>query len=286
LNIGLGFSYFNSAKEIPRALTPWVPQVDYIIAIDGRYRTPITPEMRKQDLPIFSTDNSFDVLEKLCKEKFIYDKLFDTQIQKRQRYLDLAGELGCDVLIVWDSDETIHPDYQDWDKFHKQLEYVLNFNEEEQLFGMYAWIPDEEQWPKQHNMTLSNIWKKYTRIHKNPGSMRYATNHYTWCKKDVTDKEIMDYNFEYGQGVENPYLLPFPTACVDGIRIAMDRNLREAGQLTFGDGWAFQEIHEDAFKVYNHWRNHQPQLEPLDPSRPHYFNEMGKIVWYDEIIAK
>ena len=42
----------NSEAELTRALDPWVDHVDYIIAVEGRYRVPYSPAMMKGPIPL------------------------------------------------------------------------------------------------------------------------------------------------------------------------------------------------------------------------------------------
>jgi hypothetical protein len=166
-------------------------------------------------------------------------------MEKRQRYFDIAGELNCDYLIIWDTDDYIHPEYNDFEYFNKQLENALK-HPEDRIYYMWAWIPDEMLWPKQHNEIKSNIWRQYTRIHKNPGNQRYAQTHWTFANKGTTDNQINLWKWSHDNTEENPYLIP-TTNTIDGIRIATDRTLRTTEDLEFGSGWTFQEIHWEGF---------------------------------------
>jgi glycosyltransferase involved in cell wall biosynthesis len=258
----IGYSCYQSEKEIERSLKPWLPHVDYVVAINGRYWTPETPEMKKMNLPNYSTDNTEEELKRVCGDKLIHEKLFAEQMVKRQRYLDIAGELKCDFLITWDSDDYIHPDYQNWNKFDGQLEAVLKHFTDDDIFFMWAWIPDEKLWPRQHNAGIKpNSWKRYVRIHKHPGNMKYVKNHFTWCKKDVTDKQINEWNWNADNWYfdddqkktvpvsDNPFILS-AAINIDGVRFTTDRAYRSPDQLRFGDGWAFQNMHYETY-VYD-----------------------------------
>lgn len=255
----IGYSYFNGEKEHTRALDPWYPQVDYIIALDGRYRTPLPPWVRAKQTSNYSTDGSEHVLKTCYGDKLIHEKIYDTQIHKRQRYMDIAGELGCDYLIVWDSDDIIHPEYQDFDYFNKRLERELKpEHKHDRNYLMWAWIPDEATWSKQNNEVPSNIWNPYTRIHKNPGTMRYCQSHWTFCDKNVTDHEINLWkwkkeNLMKRDWTQNPYYIKSPNT-IDGVRITTDRKLRTVSDLEWGESWSFQQIHYEVFHY---------ELEPL-----------------------
>lgn len=114
---------------------------------------------------------------------------------------------------------------------------------------MWAWIPDETLWSKQHNEVPSNAWKQYSRIHRDPGTMRYAHTHWTFADKKVTDDKINKWKWKNPSAEEIlgcPYYIQ-PTNTIDGIRITTDRKFRSKSDLEFGDGWAFQQIHWESF---------------------------------------
>lgn len=260
MKIGLAVSYLNSELEIPRALDPWYPKVDHIIAVDGRYKTPLTPTMHKNRSPNYSTDNSYEVLEKRYGDKLVYDKLFDTQIAKRNKCFEIAAELGCDIVITWDTDDIIHPnpDYQDWNKFFKQITVMLEHFPEEYTFKMWAWIPSTKDWSPQHNAVPPNTWIKYDRIHKEPENLKYINSHYTWTTKDITNKEINEWKWAHPEAsyIDNPYFKQGNTI-IDGIRITTDRKFRTPDQLTYGDNWAWQNMHWEAYEydIKPYWEN-------------------------------
>ena len=246
----LGLSCYNSAAEISRAVKPWLPHVDYVIAPDGKYWTPQSPEMKKHQLPDYSTDGTEDVLKEVCGDKLIYKKLTAPQMEKRQYCLDVAGELNCDYLIVFDTDEFLDPQYQNWEMFDRHLELLLK-HWDDRLFYMWIWIPSEEDWPKQHNEMPSNHWNKYLRIHKDPGSMRYALTHYTMCDKSVTDDQILEWRWNNKRQdpiIDCPLLL-HENMLVDGVRLTTNRKFRSKDMLEHGNNWAFQNLH---YEIYHH----------------------------------
>ena len=230
MKVGIGMSFFDSEKEIPRALNPIYKHVDKIYAIDGRYSNYVADHD-------YSIDNSVKLLEKY--PNVVIDKLVAFQPDKRQRYLDLAGEDKCDYLIVFDSDDFIHPDYQNWDLFYKNLEKTAKKNKEYQLFYMKTFIPNT--WAKAHNAIRWNTWKKYTRIHKNPGQQRYCLDcHYWWCNKDTTDEDLV-------LGRKGMYITKH---LIDGVRLTTDSTLRTDKKLEARDNWAWNNICEEQRRLY------------------------------------
>lgn len=285
MKIGLAYSYLNAEKETPRALDPWYPHVDHIIAVDGKYKTPQSPAMRAHPTPDYSTDHSYHVLRKRYGKKLTHERFFGTQMEKRQRCLDIAGELGCDFMIVWDSDDYIHPDYQDWNRFNGQLESIMKYWDD-QVLKMWAWIPDETLWSRQHNAVPSNYWMPYARVHKNPGEMRYVINHFTFTKKDVTNEQINEWDYAHPtepglQALQNPHILQ-ANMILDGIRITTDRTLRTADQLTFGDGWAWQNLHDENWVHTVLPAAHHVGLKGYKEDSEYYFNEKGERIVYED----
>lgn len=282
--IAIGYSCYQSVKEIDRSLRPWLPHVDYIVAIDGRYKTPESPEMKLMTLPDYSTDGTEEELKRVCggNDKLVYERFFGSQMEKRQRYLDIAGELGCEYLIVFDSDDFLHPDHQDWNKFYQQLELTKHWND--QIFKMLCWIPDTKLWARQHNAVPSEYWMKYSRVHRNPGNQRYVLNHYSFTTKDITDDQINEWDCNHTAEpgfapLENPLLLD-SNIVLDGVRFTTDRKFRTADQLTFGDGWAWQNLNEE------NWRHviiptvkRQGVRIPYE-NEEYYFNEKAERIAY------
>ena len=297
--IAIGYSYLNSQYEHARSLDPWYnrPEVKYIIALNGRYRTPLPPSIRAKYTSKYSTDNSEHLLKTRYADKIIHENLYATQMDKRQRYLDLAGELGCDYLIVWDTDDFIHPEYTDFDLFFKQLDATDRLWPNERIFYMFAWIPDEKLWSKQYNEIASNIWRQYSRVHKNPGTQRYAQSHWTFADKSHTDDIINKWKWKYDNRMmdevkDNPYYIQ-SNVTLDGIRFTTDRVLRKTSDLEFGNSWTFQQLHYESFtyKLCPYLKMKGISCIGMDlPMEKYYFKpagfvgdeEVGQIVLIEE----
>jgi len=253
--IAIAFCFRNSEHEIPRALKPWIPHVDHVIAVDGLFKLPYSPKMienaakDKAARTIYSTDKSKEVLEYICGDKLFYDTIYATQTEKRQRAFDIAGKLGVDILIIWDSDDYIHPDYQDFDKFYRKLALVTEYNTDEDLFWMNAWIPDKLKWSRQHNNVPENTWRRYTRIHYKPKNQKYVFNHFSFTDRDTRPEDITKYYLINGTDIENPYL-KYPHIMIDGVRLTTDRDFRTESQNEYGDSWAFQWMEEEKYRQY------------------------------------
>lgn len=243
----------NSEAELVRAIDPWINHVDYIIAVEGRYRVPYTPTMMnntKSIPPKFGKDTE-SILRKHYGAKIAYCEYYLLQQEKRQKYFDVAGVLGVDALIVWDTDDLIHPDYQDFNKLLKQIALLHEFIEgKPAVCDMWAYIPSEEDYPRQYNNVPTNTWREYHRIHLNPGKQRYALNHFIFAPSESTDDQIMGFTANRENiDKKNPYLL-YPMWTLDGVRITTDRKLRTQEQNDYGNNWAFQNMHEEIYRQY------------------------------------
>lgn len=277
----IGYNCYNSALESPRSLSLWVKQGYTVIGIDGRHITPLPPHLRERRLPDYSTDNTEEVLREVCGDNLVYERLCATQKEKRQRYMDIAGELNSDLLVVFDSDDYLHPEYQDWDRFNFYINKMMESPNETEIGYMWCWIPSDDIWSKQYNAVASNSWVKYSRVHKNPGQQHYVVNHWSFTDKKtletVTEEEIGIWSYTHYD--ENPYLLK-TRWILDGVRFTTDRIYRSPSQLEHGHGWAYQETNEDDFRLYCWWLKTQKVIPKIDITKPHYFNEKGKLVWY------
>jgi len=230
----IGYSYFiqdkKQVEEIPRGLDPLYKQFDYIIAVDGRY---INYEHEANE-SIPEADKALkkypNIIMDKCKPMF--------QPYKRQRYLDIAGELGVDYLIVWDTDDILYPspECQNWPLFWKNLKRYAKRFPDYRLFKMKAWIPNKATWRRAYNAVRGNSWHPYIRIHKDPGTMRYCMDcHWYWCPKDASDEDIILQ--KRGMFVADQ--------TIDGVRITTNSFLRGERTLDIRDGWAWNNDCEE-----------------------------------------
>jgi len=283
--IAIGLIGYESIREIARCLDSWVGHIDTMILGDGKFDF----YFGEND---YSQDGWLEFAEKRYQDKceVVTYKYAGKQQEKRQKYLDIAGELKCDYLITVDTEEYLHPDYQDWNKFYKQL-YHLSEGSNDRIFYQWVWIPDETLWPKQGNKFPSNQWLRSMKIHKDPGTMRYCyDSHFCWCPKDVEDDQIAKWQLEatsdmIGQ-VDNPYLF-LAHSTVDGVRVTMDRTLRTKEQIEKGTHWALQNMHEE--KAKEMYRGLDVSETPITVEmkslgmkkwmdlidQPHYYDENG-----------
>ena len=234
--VAIGMCFLNKEKEIKRALDPIYKHVDYVIGIHGRFINYEAPYD-------YSTDNSEEVFKKYPNaivER--YKPAF--QPDMRQHYLDIAGELGCKWLIVWDTDDILYPspECQNWDRFYTNLKRYSKKFPDYRIFKMKSWIPDDKQWRKAYNCAnASNSWVPYIRIHKDPGTMRYCLYcHYWWAPKDATDEDLIMQ--KRGMFIADQ--------TIDGIRLTTNSFLRSNKDLDIRDRWAWNNIQEEQRRLY------------------------------------
>jgi hypothetical protein len=97
VTIAAGIVFFDDEKGLERCLSSIHTSVDLIIAIDGRFK-------HFNDDHSYSFDNSRKVVESFANtEYYCYPDL--TEIDKRNKYLQIAGSKNVDFLLIIDSDE-------------------------------------------------------------------------------------------------------------------------------------------------------------------------------------
>jgi len=242
-DICFGISGFQCIHELPRLMGS-LPKEVLKIYVDGRYALFDWPDD-------YSTDGSMEYMQKQPATYVV--KFTGFQPDKRQKYLDLAGEFRKKFLIVIDTDEFIHKDYYDWDKFLKQLTKVSEKYPDEQIFRMKVFL--DKKWTLAWNRVRRGYFKKYVRIHKNPGQQKYVGDcHYMWANKDYTDEMLITQPKKYGV-----YAAPHT---IDGVRLGTDSTLRNEQFLKSRDNWAFHNIHEERRRLYNKIAIHKYKVPP------------------------
>lgn len=88
------------------------------------------------------------------------------QVQARNIYMQRAGELGYDWLLVLDSDEYLLPN-PDWKRFRTEIEYIDSFKAEHQIFDVMMEGSLSDRGPR-------------PRLFKDPSTITYWKRHYWW----------------------------------------------------------------------------------------------------------
>ena len=95
--IAAGIVSFDDERGLRRCMNSIHDFVDLMIVIDGKFRY-------FEDDHDISSDNSRDVVESFSNSAYsCYPNL--TEIEKRNKYLEFAGDKNIDFLLVIDSDE-------------------------------------------------------------------------------------------------------------------------------------------------------------------------------------
>jgi hypothetical protein len=116
VTIAAGIVFFDDEKGLQRCLSSIHACVDLIIAIDGRFK-------HFEDDHDLSIDNSRKVVESFPNATYhCYPNL--TEIDKRNKYLEIAGSKNVDFLLVIDSDEYA---VIDMNEFSKKLAKIKEY---------------------------------------------------------------------------------------------------------------------------------------------------------------
>lgn len=116
MTIAAGIVFFDDEKGLQRCLSSIHTYVDVIIAVDGKFK-------HFKDDHHLSVDNSRKVVESFRNAAYYwYPNL--TEIDKRNKYLEIAGSKNIDFLLVIDSDEYA---VIDMNKFAKNLAKIKEY---------------------------------------------------------------------------------------------------------------------------------------------------------------
>jgi hypothetical protein len=171
LKIALLLIFYNNKKELERLVNS-IPNnaIDMIIAIDGIFK--YTAE-QNPNLSLLSNDGSREFL--LNQQSKYHICLFDMpnviEVDKRNKYLELAEKYNITVGIVCDSDEYFYYYDKDpltqWNKFRAEMEHFAKLNKNHNIYSIKTILADDYAL-----MEYPRVWYK-------PGDMRYFRNsHY------------------------------------------------------------------------------------------------------------
>ncbi|WP_134485322.1 hypothetical protein [Candidatus Nitrosocosmicus franklandus] len=199
MRVGVGIIFFDDAKGLQRCLNSIASHVDLIIAIDGRFK-------EFEECYDVSRDGSKEVVESYSNARYYcFPNL--TEIEKRNKYLELANSYGLDFLLVLDSDEYVKIDYP---LFRSNLEAIFFKNEclgKSSSPEVYAVKMYDRQFEKPHNV----IERHNERLLYKPGCLRYSSIH-----SNLVDINDASRNFTTAKY----------TAEIEGITLYNDDSLR------------------------------------------------------------
>ena len=169
VTIAAGIVFFDDEKGLQRCLSSIQPYMDLMIAIDGKFKN-------FNDDHDLSIDNSRHVVESFTNATYhCFPNL--TEIDKRNKYLEIAGSRNIDFLLVIDSDEYAVVDKKE---FFKQMSII-----KECKIGLYQ-DGKTEDLPDVYGIKIFEkhfekpdfIRERYIeRVFYNPAKLRYQSIH-------------------------------------------------------------------------------------------------------------
>lgn len=141
-----------------------------------------------------------------------------SEIASRNLYMKAADNLGCDWLLVIDSDEYLAPKLTDFPEFRRQLQFVMDLGLSHQIFDIQL----DGNIPAYHG--------PQPRLFYRPGSIKYWGRHYWWVLEESK-------NLYKGQGDA--------ARVIGGIHLLHDHTIRDSEYYTASINYkTWQEIHE------------------------------------------
>lgn len=198
LKLGICCSYYldvtgltrqiKSLNPLPNPNTlPWFSLVYF--GIDGRYFGYGDKwEKDYEHWPTFalSTDGSRRVLDWFRNSQYAIKVVQEhvkkpiPERQKRQMYVDMAAEEGCDAILIIDADEYFEPRVK-WKKLALELERIRTYNlHKGNVFCIKCVDLDNDGAGNQYKGPRPRIWF-------NPQDMEYKDRHYKFGRKDSDD---------------------------------------------------------------------------------------------------
>jgi hypothetical protein len=170
ISIAAGIVFFDDVKGLQRCLNSIQGYVDLIIATDGRFK-------QFQDDHDQSVDDSRKVVESFPNASY-YCYPSVTEIEKRNKYLEIAAVRNIDFLLVIDSDEYAVIDEKE---FFGNLANIKEFKT-----GAHANDDDVDEIPEVYGIKIfekhiekpGDIRERYIeRVFYKPGKLRYQSIH-------------------------------------------------------------------------------------------------------------
>jgi hypothetical protein len=164
LTFGCAVSFYNDRASLMRCIESVYGNVDYILAVDGRYKYNDSPD------PL-STDGSREYIRDRAKDfegqaLLLVDAPDLSEAKKRQIYVDLTYDCGIDVLLILDSDEYVycadwlrlrHECYQKMVVRDKMLHNIYNVGFREPMDRPRLWF---KAWEIGIGPTHYDFWRK------------------------------------------------------------------------------------------------------------------------------
>lgn len=176
--------------------------IDKVIVIHGRFDNFNLRIDRQQAL-----EDTRKVISRFPKDRIdlVVSNGGLTEIASRNLYLKRAVELGCEWLLVIDSDEYLAAKLTDWEKVREQLQFIMNLDLDHHIFDIQL----DGNIPAYHGPT--------PRLFYRPGSIQYWGKHYWWVIEE--SKRILKGHSDAARVIE-------------GIHIIHDHTIRDSMYYT------------------------------------------------------
>lgn len=215
LTLGVGISFYNDRASLMRCVESVYGNVDYVLAVDGRYIYNESPD------PL-STDGSREYIRDRARDfegqaLMLIDSPDLTEAKKRQVYVDLTKDYGIDVLLILDSDEYVY--CADWLRLRHECyqKMIVRDKMNWQIYNLAFREP----------MDRPRLWFQAWKIGIGP-------THYNFWRKD--DPKMIDINLG-GDSLHT----------IGNIVISHRHNLRTADHMFSREKWEKrQQLMEDA----------------------------------------
>jgi len=206
---------------------PYSPQ--HAIFIDGPYTF---FRFKNRPTPLISDDGSREFLK--AQEKVTIVDYPGYQVDKRMQYVKKAEELGCDAIVIIDSDEYLHPEYNNWKDFRFWLSrYARSYDPANKgfVFNILFWV--DEHYEKAYNWIETGKFEKMPRVWHRPEKLEYYSGVHYWVRHRI----FTDPHEKLGSTLVD----------IDhGIRLSQDSHLRQKDFQKSRDVWAKLGMkHED-----------------------------------------
>jgi hypothetical protein len=195
----IGISGYQDYAGLAKLLPQVTPHVYKVVYCDGKYDL---FSLKSNNDSFFSTDGSLE----LCKQYPNVEVMTYAgyQVDKRQRIADKAVDLGARIFIIIDTDEWIHPDFQDWDLFYDKLEEAIErYGRFHRVWNLMIYVEDDYELAS--NAVHRDSWSIGSgRIWYRPEELEYyAGVHYFVRSKATSDphERLMSTDKTIGEGV-------------------------------------------------------------------------------------
>jgi len=208
--ISIGINYWDDAEGLMRLLQSLPNIITRIYIIDGAYPG-------RYEKPRYKDEMTMAIVHSM--RNITYIKMNDAkQIDKRNKYWELAQKDGMEWLIVIDSDE-----YMEIDEPYMFSAYLLKMIEQ---FPKSRCFPIEG-----NNLGHFTAAPRLFRAPFNYRHIQQKTNISHGSLYDPDGKEIIDEMYIYYEYMRHKCNLPLDKACVPFIKIIHDKKYRDKKRI-------------------------------------------------------